>query len=96
MGRTLTTFTQLVWQEIEAWNRYRRALREEDQQALDMLFAAARKHSAAGAYLAHETPFEVMLVSMLLEQHKQVLLLQQKVCDLETRALPQPPQGLAP
>ena len=52
MGRTLTTFTQLVWQEIESLRRYRRALRQEDQQALDALFAAARCHSSAGAYLA--------------------------------------------
>ena len=96
MGRTLTTFRQLVWQEIEAWSRYRRALRAEDQQALDLLFAAARKHSAAGAYFARETPFDVMVLSMLLEQQKQLLLLQQKVCDLETSALPQPPQGVAP
>jgi hypothetical protein len=94
VGRTLATFTQLVWQEIESWRRYRRALREEDRQALDLLFAAARKHSAAGAYLARETPFEVMLVSMLLEQQQQLLRLQQKVRDLET-SLPQPPHGVA-
>ena len=42
MGRTLATFTQLVQQEIDSWSRYRRALRREDQQALDVLFAAAR------------------------------------------------------
>jgi hypothetical protein len=51
MGRTLTTFTQLVQQEIASWRRYRRALRTEDQQALDELFAAVRRHSAVGAYL---------------------------------------------
>jgi hypothetical protein len=95
MGRTLATFTQLVWQEMESWRRYRRALRAEDQQALDLLFAAARKHSAAGAYLARETPFEVMLVSMLLEQQQQLLRLQQRVRDLET-TLPKPPHGVAP
>ena len=67
MGRTLTTFTQLVRQEIESLRRYRRALRQEDQQALDALFAAARCHSSAGAYLARETPFEIMLLSMLVD-----------------------------
>ncbi|MEK6619024.1 MAG: hypothetical protein AABY90_10045 [Nitrospirota bacterium] len=94
MGRTLTTFTQLVRQEIESWNRYRRALRQEDQQALDALFAAARRHSAAGAYLARETPFEVMMLSMLIEQHKQIEVLQRKVTDLELRVL-QPPDRVA-
>ena len=87
MGRTLATFTQLVQQEIDSWSRYRRALRREDQQALDVLFAAARHHASAGGYLARETPFEVMLLSMLIEQQKHVVILQQKVMILETRML---------
>jgi outer membrane protein TolC len=95
MGRTLATFTQLVQQEIDAWSRYRRALRREDQQALDALFAAARRHASAGAYLARDTPFEVMLISMLLEQHKDVTTLQQKVTILEARLLDNQTPGVA-
>jgi hypothetical protein len=49
MGRTLATFTQLLQQELDSWRRYRRALRREDQQAFDALFAAARYHAPAGA-----------------------------------------------
>lgn len=96
MGRTLATFTQLLRQEIDSWRRYRRALRQEDRSALDALFVAARRHSAAGAYLARETPFDVILISMLLEEHKQLVALQQKVSDLETRLLAHPPDGVAP
>jgi hypothetical protein len=96
MGRTLTTFTQLVRQEIDSWNRYRRVLRQEDQQALDALFVAARRHAAAGAYLARETPFDVMLLSMLLEQQKHIEALQRKVNELEARLLPTPSDRLAP
>jgi hypothetical protein len=95
MGRTLATFTQLVQQEIDSWSRYRRALRREDQQALDVLFAAARHHASAGAYLARETPFEAMLLSMLIEQQKHVVMLQQKVIILETRMLHNSTQGVA-
>jgi hypothetical protein len=95
MGRTLVTFTQLVQQEIDSWRCYRRALRREDQQALDALFAVARHHSSAGAYLARETPFEVMLLSMLIEQQKQVGTLQQKVMTLETRMSHDSTQGMA-
>jgi len=95
MGRTLVTFTQLVQQEIDSWSRYRRALRREDQQALDVLFAVARHHASAGAYLARETPFEVMLLSMLIEQQKQVGILQQKVMILETRMLHDSTYGVA-
>lgn len=95
MGRTLATFTQLVQQEIDSWSRYRRALRHEDQQALDVLFAAARHHASAGAYLARETPFEVMLLSMLIEQQKHVVILQQKVMILEIHLQHNPTQGVA-
>jgi hypothetical protein len=95
MGRTLATFTQLVQQEIDSWSRYRRALRREDQQAFDALFVAARHHAPAGAYLARETPFEVMLLSMLIEQQKHVVILQQKVTILETRLLHDQTPGMA-
>jgi hypothetical protein len=95
MGRTLATFTQLVQQEIDSWSRYRRALRHEDQQALDVLFAAARHHASAGAYLARETPFEVMLLSMLIEQQRHVVILQQKVMILETHVQHNSTQGVA-
>lgn len=95
MGRTLATFTQLVRQEIDAWNRYRRALRREDQQALDALFAAARHHAPAGAYLARDTPFEVMLISMLVEQQKHVAMLEQKVVILEARLFANETSGMA-
>lgn len=96
MGRTLATFTQLVQQEIASWRRYRRALRAEDQQALDELFAAARKHSAAGAYQARDTPFEVMLLSMLIEHHKQIQRISHTVADYDSHDSASPSRGVAP
>ena len=96
MGRTLTTFTQLVQQEIASWRRYRRALRNEDQQALDELFVAARRHSSAGAYLARDAPFEVMLLSMLLEHQKQIQFLSRVVVERDPHASVPPSHGVAP
>ncbi|WP_455379481.1 hypothetical protein [Petrachloros mirabilis] len=96
MGRTLATFTQLIQQEIASWRRYRRALRAEDQHALDELFAAARKHSAAGAYLARDMPFEVMLLSMLVEHQKQIQSLSRAVADRDSHGSVSPSHGVAP
>ena len=73
MGRTLPSVTQVFLKEQESFLRFRRALRRSDQKALDDLFAAAHKHLAAAAYASHALPFEVFLLSMLLEEHKQVL-----------------------
>ena len=96
MGRTLATFTQLVQQEIASWRRYRRAIRIEDQQALDELFAAARRHSAAGAYLARDTPFDAMLLSMLLEHQKHIQRLSRAVADRNPDVSVSPSRGVAP
>jgi hypothetical protein len=75
MGRTLASITQVFLQEQEAFSRFRRALRRSDQEAMDDLFIAARKHLSAAAYAAHALPFEVFLLAMLLEEHKEVIRL---------------------
>ncbi len=75
MGRTLPSATQLFLQEQESFARFRRALRRGDQEALDDLFAAARQHVAAASYASHALPFEVFLLAMLLEEHKEMLRL---------------------
>ena len=40
---------------------------------------ASRQHLAAAAYASHLLPFEVMLLSMLLEQHKEVVRLRRQL-----------------
>ena len=72
MGRTLPSITQVFLQEEDALRRFRRALRRADQQALDELFDAAHHHLAAAAYAGSATPFEIFLLAMLLEEHKQL------------------------
>jgi len=79
MGRTLKSITQVFLEEEQAFARFRRALRRSDQLVLDDLFASARQHIAAAAYASHALPFEVFLLSMLLEEHKEVVRLRQLV-----------------
>jgi len=79
MGRTLPSITQAFLAEQESLSRFRRALRREDQLALDDLLAAARHHLAAAAYASHLLPFETLLLAMLVEEHKRVLDLQQQL-----------------
>ena len=82
MGRTLPSITQTFIQEQEAFSRFRRALRREDQLALDDLFASARRHLSAAAYASYALPMETFLLSMLLEQHKEILRLRQQFSEL--------------
>ena len=78
MGRTVAPITQTFLQEEANFKDFRRCLVRSDQQVLDDLFTAARLHLAAATYAAHALPFEVMLLSMLLEEHKLVLRLLEK------------------
>jgi hypothetical protein len=93
MGRTLPSVTQVFLHEQESFLRFRRALRRSDQKALDDLFAAAHKHLAAAAYASHALPFEVFLLSMLLEEHKQVLRMRYLLSPHDAAALEQLEKG---
>ncbi len=93
MGRTLPSATQVFLKEQESFLRFRRALRRSDQKALDDLFAAAHKHLAAAAYASHALPFEVFLLSMLLEEHKQVLRMRYLLNPSDAAALEQLERG---
>jgi hypothetical protein len=93
MGRTLPSATQVFLKEQESFLRFRRALRRSDQKALDDLFVAAHKHLAAAAYASHALPFEVFLLSMLLEEHKQVLRMRYLLSPSDAAALEQLEQG---
>jgi hypothetical protein len=83
MGRTLPSITQAFLQEQSSLARFRRALRREDQRALDELLADAKHHLAAAAYASHLLPFEVMLLAMLVEEHKAVINLRHRLEALE-------------
>jgi len=83
LGRTLATFTQHIAQEATAWRAFRRALRREDQEYFDALFRSAKYHVAAGSYASKASPFEAMVVAMLIETYKTNALLEKRVTRLE-------------
>ncbi|MGA2490560.1 MAG: hypothetical protein ABSF99_10330 [Anaerolineales bacterium] len=66
------------FQEEASFGRFRRTLRRSDQVALDDLFAAAKQHTAAAQYASHTLPFEVFLLAMLLEEHKETRRLREQ------------------
>jgi hypothetical protein len=79
MGRTVLPFTQELYREEASWAPFRRALRREDRELLDELFAAARYHTAACAFAGRAVPFEAILVSMLVEERRALRELERKV-----------------
>ena len=82
MGRTLITITQLLNETEANLSAFRRTLRRSDQYVFDGLFAAARRHIAAIGQAESLLPFESALLAMLLEQSKEIAVLEQKVKEL--------------
>jgi hypothetical protein len=72
MGRTLPTFSMILDGEIEQWRSFRRALRREDQASFDRLFVMAKRHMAEAAFAARPVPFDTLVMTILLEQQKEI------------------------
>ena len=85
MGRTVLPFTQELYREEESWKAFRRALRREDRELFDELFAAARYHTAACTCAGRTVPFEAILMSILLEERRAVRELSVRLAALAMR-----------
>ena len=83
MGRTVAPFSRVLEAEFESWSKFRRALRREDQAALDGLFAAAKYHLAAMVYASRLTPLEAILMGILVEHQKAITQLKARLRELE-------------
>ena len=82
MGRTVVTITQQLNETESMLSPFRRTLRRGDQYVFDGLFAAARRHIAAIGQAESLLPFESAMLAMLLEQSKEIAVLQQKLEEL--------------
>ena len=79
MGRTVPAITLEFMRQQKAFEGFRRALKRNDHLALDELFVSVKKHTAEAAHAAHALPFEIFLLSMLLEEHKEVMRLREQI-----------------
>ena len=101
MGRTVPTFVQLVQQAAERWNKFRRALRREDQAYFDRIFLRVRFYTQAATYQANDNPMEAIFLSVAIDQEKRLAaverVLQQAgvlhaIEGMDSRSLPEPPR----
>ncbi len=83
MGRTLPTYRMILEQVIKRWDNFRRALRRGDREAFDRMMNKARLHSSASIFNIQIDPSESMLMSILLEQEKEIDELKGKVREVK-------------
>jgi len=72
MGRTVPTYRMTLESIIQSWADYRRALPKDDRDAFDAMTNRARMHASASTYAAFSDPVEGALLSILLEQEKEI------------------------
>ncbi|MFC6733870.1 MULTISPECIES: hypothetical protein [unclassified Haladaptatus] len=82
MGRTNPTYRDLVRGTETRWQDYRRALRRDDQPHFDRLFEHARAHADAGGFLNHQFVELPILLSIALEQEKELARLRERLDQL--------------
>jgi len=60
---------------INSWSDYRRALSQDDKAVFDSICNRVRMHASAATYAAFADPFESAVLSILLEQEREILAL---------------------
>jgi hypothetical protein len=83
MGKTALTITQQLNETEAMLAPFRRTLRRSDQYVFDGVLAAARRHISAIGEVESLLPFQIALLAMLLEQAKEIAILQQKLVELK-------------
>lgn len=78
MGRTVPTYRMASESLFQSWSDFRRALPQEDREAFDRLSDKVRLHASACSVAAFLDPLEGVLLSILLEQEKELERLRKK------------------
>jgi dihydroxyacetone kinase-like predicted kinase len=88
MGRTVPTYRLTLESIIQSWSDYRRALSKDDREVFDQMVNRARMHASASTYAAFTDPVEGALLSILLEQEKEIRRLRKRDEGLDPGLLP--------
>ncbi|OPY31440.1 MAG: hypothetical protein A4E32_01896 [Methanomassiliicoccales archaeon PtaU1.Bin124] len=72
MGRTVPTYRNAAETMIQSWGDFRRALPQEDREHFDRMVNRIRMHASASTFALFNDPFEGAVLSVLLEQEKEL------------------------
>lgn len=84
MGRTIPPFRPALEYEIASWKDYRRGLQPDERPLMDKIMVEARKRSDAGSLAARPLISEVLFLSILIGQQKEIEELKKKIEKFES------------
>ncbi|MEM2111344.1 MAG: hypothetical protein QXX08_05650 [Candidatus Bathyarchaeia archaeon] len=70
MGRTIPSFRMVLEREIERWDGFVRALREDDRKAFEDLMNICRSYASAAGAATRSLVLEAMFMVILLRHQK--------------------------
>lgn len=82
MGRTLTPYSQEYAAFQQRAQKFRRALRTEDQAILDEILELGRLNNQSGVYAAAPLPLESFLLAILVEYKKTINHLERQLLQM--------------
>jgi len=79
MGRTILPFRPQLDREIESWSNYRRGMNVNERIFFDEVMNSARKLADAGSLAARPLISEVLFMSILIDQQRQISELSKEI-----------------
>ena len=83
MGRTNQTYRNRLENLKDQFKPFKKALRQEDKKFLDSLWEKAFYHASASSYMNPRNPAETALMSIQVEQEKEIQRLKRRVKEIE-------------
>jgi hypothetical protein len=89
LGKTVPSYRMAIEDEMQTWKRFRNSLAsDEEKQSFDLMMDYCRLQSMAAQNACKPILFEPMMMSILLEQQKQIRTLRRKIDVLLVSSLP--------
>ena len=79
MGKTVPSYRVALEHEIQRWNGFARALRQDDRIVFEQLMDICKNYASAASNATRPVLFEAMTMTMLLDQQKIINQLQKKL-----------------
>ncbi|MFB6116679.1 MAG: hypothetical protein ABEK10_04175 [Candidatus Nanosalina sp.] len=85
MGRTNATYRNHLDSFIERFKPFRKGLRKENKEYVDMLWEKAHSYASAGAYMNPSNPGLPAMISIMLGLQKDIDQLENRLDKLEEK-----------
>jgi len=85
MGKTVESYRIALDMEIQRWNGFARALRNDDREAFEQIMDVCRNYASAGSNATRPVMFEPMVMSVLLYQQKRLNRLEKELNAVKQR-----------